>query len=147
MSHSHSKLLPGGVGITIAYHRGCRRQSRAGPEHAEPPLCLQAAVAVLVGDAGGEADAAGGRADAPLRAPRLAEVRHCGGWIETEEGKWDWSPVPPYLPCATERGAVRGPLLEVTTSSHLLPAPVLCRSPASQTHSGQHFPGMSTRRG
>lgn len=71
------------------------------------------------------------------------------GWKQ-RRGERDWSPVLPYVPHATERGAVRGLPLELPTSSHLLPAPVLCRrcrSPASQTHSGQHFPGMSTRRG
>lgn len=44
----------------LTYHRGCCRQSRAGSGHAEPPLSLQPAVAVLVGDTGRKAHAAGG---------------------------------------------------------------------------------------
>jgi len=120
MSHFHSKLLPGGVGITIAYRRGCRRQSRAGPEHAEPPLCLQPAVGVLVGDAGGEAHAAGGRAGAPLCAPRLAGVRHCTGWMETEEGGKGLEPsVALRAPCHGERGSEGSPV----GAHHLIPPP------------------------
>lgn len=75
----------------------CRR-GRAGSEHAEPPLGLQPAVAVLVGHAGGKAQPAGGRAGAPLRAPLLAGVwqqwGHCPGRCKRgHEGESGWRQV------------------------------------------------------
>lgn len=66
------------------------RQGRAGSDHAEPPLGLQPAVAVLVGHAGGKAHAAGGRAGAPRRAPLLAgesqQWGHCPGGCKKGHG-------------------------------------------------------------
>lgn len=59
---SWSELLPRGFGCpeALTYHRGCHWQGWAGSGHAEPPLCLQAAGAVLVGDTCGDAHATGG---------------------------------------------------------------------------------------
>lgn len=94
-------------------HRERCGQRRAGSEHAEPPLGLQPAVAVLVGHAGGKAQPAGGRAGAPLRAPLLAGVSqqrgHCPGGCKKgrEVGKGGWSRCCAG-PCAAAGTALRG---------------------------------------
>lgn len=155
------------------------RQGRAGSDHAEPPLGLQPAVAVLVGHAGGKAQPAGGRAGAPFRAPLLAGVSqqwgHCPGGCKKghDGGKGGWSRCCAF-PCGAAGTALLGretcevspadvpqpggkgpspetcvgiPSLELPCILPALASRRTCWSWASQIHSGQHFPGISTRRG